>query len=410
MAGEDLGAPRPQCLAQRLDLLDRVGRTARDHLVQQQRGVVAIVGEVDVTDGFFGEPRAEHFVVGVTDPQSKQEPVRAAFVEAFRTGEQQLADPIQRIGLATAVAERLVLDAASDLVETAVRDAHDVERIRDPACVIQVRGQSRPERLGEIGHHDFDAPKPCWVGAASPSAQVSGSFAFDHVDHDRSFEINEPSRIDRRVLPVRLQERRLINTELGDSSDSVGVIHQWGAVFDHCVHDRPPTHPELTSDTRDRSGVLTDLAACLAARPAREHHLRVHITGVFGPGLRVARRLDATPPALDPHQPRRTAEARKVTDRDRHPILRLGAHAAPRATDEFGIGFDRDHHLIGVSVTSRTRNPSSPSSASARPIPSVTSGVSSSSQPSNSRNDGGTPGPRGGPPLPHVPHLNAKSQ
>jgi hypothetical protein len=63
---------------------------------------VGIVSEVDIAHRFLGEPRAKHFVFGVTDAQAQQHPVVTAFVEALRVGEQQLADPIQRIGLAAA--------------------------------------------------------------------------------------------------------------------------------------------------------------------------------------------------------------------------------------------------------------------------------------------------------------------
>ncbi len=44
----------------------------------------------------------------------------AWLVEAFVAGEEELADPVERVGLATAVAEGLVLDAAADLVDATV--------------------------------------------------------------------------------------------------------------------------------------------------------------------------------------------------------------------------------------------------------------------------------------------------
>ena len=52
------------------------------------------------------------------------------------------------------MAERLVLDPAADLVDAAVGDAHDMERIGDAGGVSEVGGQAGPERLGQIrGHH-----------------------------------------------------------------------------------------------------------------------------------------------------------------------------------------------------------------------------------------------------------------
>ncbi len=60
-----------------------VGGAADDGLVEQRRCVGWRVGEVHVAHRFLGQPGAEQFVVGVTDAQAEQHPLRAAFVEAF---------------------------------------------------------------------------------------------------------------------------------------------------------------------------------------------------------------------------------------------------------------------------------------------------------------------------------------
>jgi hypothetical protein len=88
--------------------------------------------------------------------------------------------------LAAAVAEGLVLDAATDLVDAAVADAHDVERVSDAAGVIEVWGQPSAERLGQVGGHHLDPRQPGRIRVGRPSPQVPGRVAFDHVDHDVS--------------------------------------------------------------------------------------------------------------------------------------------------------------------------------------------------------------------------------
>ena len=65
--------------------------------------------------------------------------------------------------LAAAVAERLVLHPAADLVDAAVGDPYDVERVSDTAGVIEVRGQAGAERLGQIGGHHLDPREPVRV-------------------------------------------------------------------------------------------------------------------------------------------------------------------------------------------------------------------------------------------------------
>ena len=152
--------------------------------------------------------------MGVADAQPEQHPIRAAFVEPFGAGEQQLADPIQRVGLAATVAERLVLHPAADLIDAAVADPHDVERVSDTAGVIEVRGQPGTERLGQIGGHHLDPRQPGRVGVGGPSPQVSSAVAFDHVDHDVPLEIDQPGRVDGGVVAVGGQERRLVDPEL----------------------------------------------------------------------------------------------------------------------------------------------------------------------------------------------------
>ena len=64
--------------------------------------------------------QAQHVVVGVSGAQAQQHAVVAALVEALEAGQQQLADPVQRVGLAAPVTEGLVLGAAADLVDAAV--------------------------------------------------------------------------------------------------------------------------------------------------------------------------------------------------------------------------------------------------------------------------------------------------
>ena len=95
--------------------------------------------------------------MGVADAQAQQHPVAALVVEALGAGQQQLADAIERIDLAAPVAERLVLDPATDLVQAPVADPHDMERVGDAGGVVESGRQPGSERLGQIGGHHLDA-------------------------------------------------------------------------------------------------------------------------------------------------------------------------------------------------------------------------------------------------------------
>jgi hypothetical protein len=121
---------------------------------------------------------------------------------------------MQRIILAAPVTERVVLDAAADLVHPAVADRHDMERIGDAGGVIEVRRQPSAIRLGEIGRHQADPGEPARIGVGASATQVRCRVALHEIDHPRLVEIHEPGHV-RRCLP-RLGglEAGLINTEL----------------------------------------------------------------------------------------------------------------------------------------------------------------------------------------------------
>ncbi len=61
------------------------------------------------------------------------------------------------VGLASSVAERLVLHPAPHLVQAAVASEDHVERIRHPAGVIKIGRESRSEGLSQVGGHHLDA-------------------------------------------------------------------------------------------------------------------------------------------------------------------------------------------------------------------------------------------------------------
>ncbi len=70
--------------------------------------------------------------MGIADAKPEQHPLVAPFIEALGAGQQQLADPVQGVGLAAAVAEGLVLHPSAHGIQAAVGDAHHVERIGHP--------------------------------------------------------------------------------------------------------------------------------------------------------------------------------------------------------------------------------------------------------------------------------------
>ena len=92
--------------------------------------------------------------MGIAMTQREQHAFMATLIESFIAREQELADPIERVGLPAPVPERLVLDAPAHLVDAAVGDAHDVKGIGYPDGMVEVRGCAAAIALSEIRRHD----------------------------------------------------------------------------------------------------------------------------------------------------------------------------------------------------------------------------------------------------------------
>ncbi len=72
------------------------------------------------------------------------------------------------------MAERGVLDPAPHPVDAPVGQSHHVERICDPAGVVEMRGQSGPVRLGQIGGHRWNTFLSFLATSSEFSNRVSG--------------------------------------------------------------------------------------------------------------------------------------------------------------------------------------------------------------------------------------------
>ena len=100
MVVQDFPSPSLQRVTERADLFDVIGATANDGLLEHG-GFLRIVGEIDVSDRFFGQPHAEQFVVGIAQAQPEQESVVSSLVEPLGALQEELADPVERIVFAT---------------------------------------------------------------------------------------------------------------------------------------------------------------------------------------------------------------------------------------------------------------------------------------------------------------------
>ena len=236
-------------------------------LSRSTRATFGILGQVDVAHRLLGQPRSEKLVVRIAVAQPQQDAFMAALVEAFVAGEQELADPIERIGLSTAMAERLVLDAPAHLVDAAVGDSDHVKGIGDPDGMVEVRRGARAIALGEVGGDHPDGSHPGRVLVGAPSAQVRGGVALDQIDHPLAIQIHQAGHVDGVVLSRRREERGLVDAEGPDplerfGSSTSGVPCSTTASI--TVHQQTPSSRATTATGRASSPTWR-----VASAPAR---------------------------------------------------------------------------------------------------------------------------------------------
>ncbi len=68
VVGEDLGPPESRSVAERSDLGRLVLETPDDRLVEEDRGFIGVVGQVNDYHRLLRQPRTEELVVRVADP------------------------------------------------------------------------------------------------------------------------------------------------------------------------------------------------------------------------------------------------------------------------------------------------------------------------------------------------------
>ena len=124
--------------------------------VDELLGELGVGVVVDRADDFLGVPGHAHLAFGVAGFEQAEQLGAAALVETFVGLGQQATAAVERVGLAAAMAERLVLHPAAHLVELGVGQLDEMERIGDLGGVGQHRVEHRPIRPGQIERRPLD--------------------------------------------------------------------------------------------------------------------------------------------------------------------------------------------------------------------------------------------------------------
>lgn len=108
----------------------------------------------------LGEPAGEHLVSWVTSGERGVKTHSGPRGQALVRGEEDLADVVEGITLASAVSDQGVLGAPAHLVDGPVGEAHDMERIGHDKHVIERRRQAVAVGLERVDGDDPDTTQP----------------------------------------------------------------------------------------------------------------------------------------------------------------------------------------------------------------------------------------------------------
>ena len=123
--------PGSQGSAEAGDLGDRAGRERGDDLLGDAPALGRVGGLVDRAELLVALPGQVDLPVGSPASRHGVELGLLAFGEVLDAVAQQPADLVERVVLVAAPAERLLLDAAADLVDDLGAELDDVEGVED---------------------------------------------------------------------------------------------------------------------------------------------------------------------------------------------------------------------------------------------------------------------------------------
>ena len=282
--------------------------------------------------------------MGVCQGRVEAVPPRGA--EPFLGDEEQPADVVERVALATPMSLHVLLRALTDLGDDLVPQPDHVQsgpRSRSLRVAASVAGVRYPR-------HGSSATTPT---SARPSA-VSEARKPLAAAPERPWTTSMSRPVSRSQKPVaHLSGRDLQRCSTRPRRPHTGqrtqlfLDHRF-AELPHRVHDRGPANPKRAGHRRHRGAVLADPPSRVAAGPLRQHRPQPDQRTGLRPGLAFTGRLRTAPDMLGPHQHRRAAPHRQIPHPCPASSFRPCPGSATRTAHHIRVGLYQHQQLAVV--------------------------------------------------------------
>jgi hypothetical protein len=223
-------------------------------------------GGVDGSEQLLALPGRGHLTARVPGGKSHPSPRSSPPGELLGSGEQQLANAVQRIMRAAPVAQGDLLGAAADLVDHRVGQPDSMEVVHHGRMTQwghQGAGIPPPRVQGDRADPGQPAPRP----APKPAVHRSPGTVGHHLQQPATLQVHQAGDPPSWCGAGGLQQAGLVQPEPGHPIQASRVLHQRPAVIGHRSHDGRPADPQITAGRGHRVGVLADPPADLG--PAR---------------------------------------------------------------------------------------------------------------------------------------------
>jgi hypothetical protein len=338
--GQDLGLPGAHGAGQSGQLSDLDAIAPPVEAVQGGAGRCCADRGVDGPQQLLALPGRGDLTGGISSRQAGPQPHPSPLGELLGGGQQQLADAVQRVTLATSMAEGGLLHSPAPLVDYRVGQPDGVEVVHHHGGVPKPGRQGVGIPAPGVQRDRADLGQPVIRSGTKPVVHRGPGAVGHHIQQPATLQVHQASDVPGWRHAGRLEEGGLIQAEGGHTLQAHSVVHQRGAVLVYGPHDGRPANAEVACHCGDRVGVLADPPAGLGPGPLGQHCSRADGRHPLGPGPHLAGWLSTAPDALAPGQDHRPATSGQIAHPDRAPAVQLGPYPTAHAANHGRRGLD----------------------------------------------------------------------